>query len=55
MFLARELTDASLPELGRAFGGRDHTTILHALEKIRSDVQQLGETSELLQQLRKGL
>ncbi|MCX8033370.1 MAG: chromosomal replication initiator protein DnaA [Thermoleophilia bacterium] len=34
MYLARELTDASLPKIGEHFGGRDHTTVLHAVEKI---------------------
>ena len=34
MFLCRELTDASLPEIGRQFGGRDHTTVLHSCTKI---------------------
>jgi chromosomal replication initiator protein len=33
MYLARELTDESLPSIGRAFGGRDHTTVLHALRR----------------------
>jgi chromosomal replication initiator protein len=36
MSLARELTTKSLPEIGRAFGGRDHTTVLHACSKIES-------------------
>ena len=35
MALAKELTNHSLPELGRAFGGRDHTTVLHAVRKIQ--------------------
>jgi chromosomal replication initiator protein len=34
MALAKELTDHSLPEIGEAFGGRDHTTVLHACRKI---------------------
>ena len=41
MALAKELTNHSLPELGNAFGGRDHTTVLHACRKI----QQLREES----------
>lgn len=55
MFLARELTDASLPEIGRAFGGRDHTTILHALGKIRMDAQGGGGVARALQQLRQSI
>ena len=35
MYLARQLTHASLAEIGRAFGGKDHTTVLHAVDKIR--------------------
>ncbi len=38
MFLARELTDASLPKIGEEFGGRDHTTVIHAYEKIKSEM-----------------
>jgi chromosomal replication initiator protein len=36
MYLARQLTHASLAEVGRAFGGKDHTTVLHAVDKIRT-------------------
>ncbi len=39
MYLSRELTDFSLPKIGEEFGGRDHTTVIHAHEKISSDVQ----------------
>ena len=35
MYLCRELTDCSLPEIGKNFGGRDHTTILHAYEVVK--------------------
>ena len=34
MFLVKELTTASLPEIGRAFGGKHHTTVLHSIKKI---------------------
>ncbi len=40
MFLCRRLTESSLPEIGRAFGGRDHTTVMHAVEKIDNEITQ---------------
>ena len=39
MALCKELTDHSLPEIGDAFGGKDHTTVLHACRKIRELVE----------------
>jgi len=39
MYLTRELTNLSLPEIGLAFGGKDHTTILHAYKKIKTDME----------------
>ncbi len=55
MYLSRELTDFSLPKIGEEFGGRDHTTVIHAHEKIskllQTDTQlqkQLKELNELL-------
>ncbi|MEW6183280.1 MAG: chromosomal replication initiator protein DnaA [Bacillota bacterium] len=39
MYLTRELTDLSLPKIGECFGGRDHTTVLHACEKITVELQ----------------
>src|SRR5215468_9415067 len=40
MYLARQLTHSSLAEVGRAFGGKDHTTVIHAVEKIESLLQE---------------
>ncbi|MCR4427001.1 MAG: chromosomal replication initiator protein DnaA, partial [Firmicutes bacterium] len=39
MYLTRELTELSLPKIGEEFGGRDHTTVIHACEKIQQDLK----------------
>ncbi len=39
MFIAREMTDASLPRIGEEFGGRDHTTVMHACQRVREVLQ----------------
>ncbi len=39
MYLSRELTDLSLPEIGKYFGGKDHTTVLHSYNKIKEDIK----------------
>ena len=54
MFLAKTLTSKSLPEIGRRFGGRDHTTVIHAVKKIeelRSVDNQIAEDVELLRRM----
>lgn len=43
MYLSRELTDLSLPKIGEEFGGRDHTTVIHAYEKISKDIENSSE------------
>jgi chromosomal replication initiator protein len=43
MYLSRELTDLSLPKIGEEFGGRDHTTVLHAIRKIEAVLQENSE------------
>ncbi len=39
MYLARELTDYSLPMIGDSFGGKDHTTVLHSYNKIKKQIK----------------
>jgi len=39
MYLCRKLTDTSLPKIGEEFGGRDHTTVIHAYEKISKNLK----------------
>jgi chromosomal replication initiator protein len=39
MYLSRQMTHSSLSEIGRAFGGKDHTTVLHAVDKIQTLLQ----------------
>jgi len=57
MYFAKDLTSLSLPEIGDAFGGRDHTTVLHAVRKIteaRKNDQQLNHELHVLDQIIKG-
>lgn len=54
MYLAKTLTSKSLPEIGRRFGGRDHTTVIHAVKKIeelRLTDSQIAEDVELLRRM----
>ncbi len=51
MYLVKELTTASLPEIGRAFGGKHHTTVLHSIEKITKLRQNDPELNRLLHSL----
>ena len=53
MYLCRELTDASFPEIGRLFGGKDHTTIMHAcrqITKIKEGDSALNQTLDGLKE-----
>ena len=56
MYLCRELTDLSLPKIGAVFGGRDHTTVIHAVDKIKTliqtDKQVFAEVHTLTRKLR---
>ncbi|EGL83540.1 Chromosomal replication initiator protein dnaA [Caldalkalibacillus thermarum TA2.A1] len=51
MYLSRELTDSSLPKIGQEFGGRDHTTVIHAHEKIKKDLQKDTSFQKIVEHL----
>ena len=50
-FLAKHLTEASLPEIGRQFGGKHHTTVLHSVEKIEKQRVEDKDLNRLLNKL----
>jgi chromosomal replication initiator protein len=51
MYLSRELTDLSLPKIGDEFGGRDHTTVMHATAKIQKLMSEQRDVYNQVQQL----
>ena len=51
MYLCRELTDASLPQIGEYFGGRDHTTVMHAYDKIKKKREESAQFDKTVQEL----
>jgi chromosomal replication initiator protein len=51
MYLSRELTDSSLPKIGKEFGGRDHTTVIHATSKIARLIREDRSVYNLIQEL----
>ena len=55
MFLSKQLTSRSLPEIGRRFGGRDHTTVMHGVKRIEELRAQDGQIAEDLEMLRRAL
>lgn len=55
MYLVRELTDYSLPRIGEEFGGRDHTTVLHACTKINRDIELDDNLAAAISNLRKAI
>jgi chromosomal replication initiator protein len=55
MYLSRQLTHASLAEVGRAFGGKDHTTVLHAANKIQTLLQEDPKLKKALESLIQGI
>ncbi|MCX7843332.1 MAG: chromosomal replication initiator protein DnaA [Clostridia bacterium] len=55
MYLCRELTDMSLPKIGEEFGGRDHTTVIHAFEKILEDMESNPEMRRSVDEIKRNL
>ena len=55
MYLCRELTDLSLPKIGESFGGRDHTTVLHAYDKISSELKTNSLLAEEIRALKEDI
>jgi chromosomal replication initiator protein len=55
MYLCRELTNMSLPKIGQAFGGRDHTTVMHAYDKISSEIDKSAELRRAITEIRRNI
>ncbi|NLY43444.1 MAG: chromosomal replication initiator protein DnaA [Clostridiaceae bacterium] len=55
MYLTRELTELSLPKIGMAFGGRDHTTVLHAINKVEEEIKNDSEVKRIIDELSKSI
>ena len=55
MYFAKEITQKSFPEIGEAFGGRDHTTVMHAVKKIAELRQKDSEENRKLHVLEQSL
>jgi chromosomal replication initiator protein len=55
MYLSKHLTDASLPEIGRQFGGKHHTTVLHSVEKIEEVRKTDKDLNRMLNKLTESL
>ena len=53
MFLAKDMTNQSLPDIGRRFGGRDHTTVLHAVHKIDRMCRLSSDFAALIERIRR--
>ena len=51
MYLIRRMTNLSLKEIGKEFEGRDHTTVLHSIERIEKMVKESPETAEIIKDI----
>ena len=55
MYLCRMLTDQSFPRIGLEFGGRDHSTVIHAVDKIEEDLKENGQLKEIINEIKSKL
>lgn len=55
MYLCREVANMSFPSIGKDFGGRDHSTVLHAYSKIKDEYEKNSETKDLIEDIKKAL
>ena len=55
MYLARELTDISFPKIGEEFGKRNHTTVMHAYEKVKEELEQSESMRQDVEKLKKDI
>ena len=55
MYLCRDIMGISLPKIGNEFGGRDHTTVIHAITKIEQDIENDPETERTIQELKRNI
>lgn len=52
MYLCRDLTGMSLPQIGGEFGGRDHTTVIHAIDKIKEEMEKTPQTKRVIEDIK---
>ena len=55
MYLCREIANMSFPSIGKDFGGRDHSTVLHAYSKIKNEYENNTVTKDLIDDIKKSL
>jgi chromosomal replication initiator protein len=55
MYLTRELTDLSLPKIGEEFGGRDHSTVVHAYQKISEEMENNTDFKNLILRIKRDI
>ena len=55
MFLSKKLTNHSLPEIGRAFGGKHHSTVIHSVRKVEYDCEKDERARQVVETLREAL